>query len=312
MDTPNSKIKKLFFRKLISSYTFSDNISTVFSMMTDSIALKHFLELTDSSITYYLDVSNITKKFEKDSELLISFDSQTPVILKVENIIETDCFCQISWIAKGNVNGKIFFCDFNFHYMEENKTLFAAVYYIPKNIDYHGNLAFANEETKRQKYYQIINEYLINKEYLKCQTHICKIKADFEFALLYVSNIKIMSELFGELVYTSTKTFERGTKIFMLVPSGPSSKEEVSINAKEIRKSDKEVVLGMSVSFKKNKKLSSYVTFDMLSDDGEQILIIIKEKYNTFLTKNELDQMSLGKIKGLKHIAKVLEKRGHK
>lgn len=292
---------------MASSFLFSENISTIFMIVRDATLLRKFLSSTDGSLVYFVDIKNFSRFFKKDSECLVSMDQDNPVLLKVETIFETDYYCKIVWEARTQFKNIAFKCEFHFHYVDDSTTYFMGLYHIPVRSQKDAELIFSYDESLRKRYYFTINEYLLSKQYNKTHTEILKAKADFKFSVKLITNVKIVSELLGDFVYSSTKQFEKGTKILTMIHLENNSKNEVLINVKEAKKSQKEIFFGMSINHKK-KEREVYVTFHMQSENGEDILIIFTtHSYQPFSYKY-MELIRSTKVKFLKRICRVMEK----
>lgn len=295
------------YKKLVTCQVFSENITTFFTVINDFSLLKQFLTFSDKISTYYLNISNFSRFYKRGSQLIIPLDKKNYIVLTVLKIIQSEYFCQIYWNAKKNNKEEYFYCEFNFHYKSEFETFFLGIYYIPKFLGNHSELMFQKEDIKRKHYYTMINDYLISKDYHKTQTEVYKIIGDFKFFLKLITNVKIMSDFVGKLIYSSGKDFERGTKMYVKVDK---SKSELLINCKNVIKNKNEFFCNAEVYNKVTKYRSSF-SLHILSN-GKEILIIFTNTYNFLLTQDHIQRLSSSKSNIINQLRSVMEKHNNK
>ena len=298
MSYPNF-IKRENYKKLASTFIFSDNIHNVFNIVKDVTLFKSFITSKEKIFNYHM--STLSNCYEEGSEFLISLDKDTYIKLTIRNLVETDYSCQISWEATTNVEGKHFFCEFNFYAEEEYKTLFAAIYYIPKEMEKDSDFIFCSEERMRMEHYRLINLYLLRKQYLKTQTEVYKMKGDTDYLINMITNINVVSRMCGELVYTSSPKIINGAKISLKIKG--KNDDNLHIKVKEVRQEKKGLTCEAAV-FTKDKKIDSYLTLELISNDNKENLVILTNKYFTRLNKDQLKEVSALKLNFLSKLKK--------
>ena len=112
-------------KKVFSQYCFHHPLSLVWQILTNS-SLISFLQPNIQNFTdYYIAYQTHSIRYEIGSKFKVQLGEQLILDIEIDNIIETDYFCQIQW--KGSINNILllrFHCLFDFHSIEENQTLF--------------------------------------------------------------------------------------------------------------------------------------------------------------------------------------------
>lgn len=258
------KEKKIFTNKYISTFIFDAPLEIVWNILKNPSLIHNF----NSNEIYFgkNNYSSQTLKFsyEIGTKFNLFFNS-SQFIYHIENIIETDYFNQIHWICYQNNN---FLppvkCIFTLYYYNE-KTLFTSEYYFPK---YYNYLRLKEDEKNRQKYYNSIQKYIINYDYLKYFILSLDIEGDFNIACLLFDNIKTISNINCDVVkYNSNLFIEKNELEFKFKNSNLYNGEDVIVKA----------TLGQ-IEQNKEKHRKIYEMF--LDTRGSKLRVIIDIKKN--------------------------------
>jgi hypothetical protein len=216
---------------------------------------------------FYINNTNIY--FDENTQVIFHISDKIYNILNVNYLIETDYFYEISWttkfIDKEKNDNQFMICNMILTSDIEDQTNFFVDYLFPsKNYIQF----FKEEEIKRQKYYQYLEKYIKNKEYLKKFTNKILIKGDYEQGSNLFDHIKLVTELYSEVVSASLgKLFTKDNELILKI------KNKKLYNNQEVYV---KYILGKKIINSKIKKNVYEIHMSMLHSIATKGLITIE------------------------------------
>ena len=134
-------------KKVFSQYCFSQPLTLVWQILTNSSLISFLQPKIQNFKNFNISYHPHSIHYEIGSKFQVQLCLQIYLNIEIENIIETDYFCQIKW--KGSINNILllhFHCMFEFYSIEENKTLFLCRYLIKYLNKESSQLLQFNEE----------------------------------------------------------------------------------------------------------------------------------------------------------------------
>lgn len=297
-------------KRMIYQYCFSHPLGLVWKILTNpsliSILQPNFHNFKNYQLSYQSD----SLEYQVGSRFEVKLGGSCLLNVEIDNIIETEYFCQIRW--KGTIPNFLllsFTCLFSFHYLEEYKTMFVSNY----NITYHNpesaQLILFDENKKRYMYYMYINNFISTKEYLTMQIETINIKGHFAFARKIMNNVKIIFELIGEMKYCSGDITKEGAVfIFILHKLNPLTKEMILIiKIDQIKIENRYMKLKLTLSDKKNILPKRTITIEVNKNKNNNMLFVFAHKFVRPINEEQINALSVIKKNVLKKLAKIIE-----
>ena len=211
----NKSISKENF--YLSFFFFDAPIGIVWNIIKDPTLIQILNKgYNFTNINNILINKNIITSYEIGTKFQNYFDKSSHFIYEIENIIETDYFCKIIWkcsLINNPLNLPEIKCIFDLYY-NENKTIFTALYIIPK---YYNKIFLINQEKKRQKYYTFIERYIVNNDYLKYFNLSININGDYNKACILLYDIKLITSLYSEIISYNSNFFIKNNELIIRI-----------------------------------------------------------------------------------------------
>ena len=201
----------------LSHFIFNAPLGIVWNIVKDPTIIQNFnkgynfINFNNISIN-----NNIITSYEIGTKFQNYFDKSSNFIYEIKNIIETDYFCKIIWkcsLIDNPLNLPHIKCIFDLYY-NENKTIFTAMYIFPK---YYNKIFLLNEEKKRQNYYNFIERYIVNNDYLKNFNLSIYIKGDYNKACILLYDIKLITSLYSTIVSCNSNLFIKNNELIIRI-----------------------------------------------------------------------------------------------
>ena len=201
----------------LSQFIFNAPIGILWNIIKDPTHIQNFnkgnnfLNLNDISIN-----NNIITSYEIGTIFQNCYNKSSHFIYEIENIIETDYFCEIIWkcsLINNTLNLPHIKCIFDLYY-NENKTIFTAKYIFPK---YYNKKFLLEQEKKRQKYYNCIQRFIVNNDYLKYFNLSININGDYNKACILLYDIKLITSLYSEIISYNSNFFIKNNELIIRI-----------------------------------------------------------------------------------------------
>jgi hypothetical protein len=257
----------------LSQFIFNAPIGILWNIIKDPTHIQNFnkgnnfLNLNDISIN-----NNIITSYEIGTIFQNCYNKSSHFIYEIENIIETDYFCEIIWkcsLINNTLNLPHIKCIFDLYY-NENKTIFTAKYIFPK---YYNKKFLLEQEKKRQKYYNSIEKVIKNDEYLKNFILSITIKGDFYKAYRLLYDIKLMTSLYSDILKYNSNLFEKNNELIIKI------KNKKFYNGKDVIVKYK---VGELIKNESIPKILFELFMNSMNSKGKIIVGVEKNKLNSF------------------------------
>ena len=201
----------------LSQFIFNAPIGILWNIIKDPTHIQNFnkgnnfLNLNDISIN-----NNIITSYEIGTIFQNCYNNSSHFIYEIENIIETDYFCEIIWkcsLINNTLNLPHIKCIFDLYY-NENKTIFTAKYIFPK---YYNKKFFLEQEKKRQKYYNCIQRFIVNNDYLKYFNISIYINGNYNKVCILLYDIKLITSLYSEIISYNSNLFIKNNELIIRI-----------------------------------------------------------------------------------------------
>lgn len=297
-------------KKVFSQYCFHHPLNLVWRILTNSTLISFLQPNLQNFTDYYIAYQTQSIRYQIGSKFKVQIGEQLVLFIEIDDIIETDYFCQIKW--KGSIDNILllrFHCLFNFISVEENQTLFICNYFINYYSKESAQLLQFDEEKNRHKYYMYISNFITTKQYLTFNIEAITIKGIFSFVKKIVSSTRIIFELVGDIKYSSDKELKEGTHFLIQMNKIKNLSMDVVASIKIIvmRATKSTVKFKCSVKDKTNSLPNRLVTFDMYKNDNDNIMIIYTHKFDRPIEGSTLQVFTTIKKYLLDKLSKIIQ-----
>ena len=270
-------------KKVFSQYCFSHPLTLVWQILTNSSLISFLQPKNQNFQNFNISYQPHSIHYEIGSKFQVQLCLQIYLNIEIENIIETDYFCQIKW--KGSINNILllhFHCMFEFYSIEENKTLFLCRYLIKYLNKESSQLLQFNEENNRHKYYLYISKFITTKQYLLFNIEEITVKGLFSFVKKIVSSTRTVFELIGDIKYSSDREIKEGTNFIIEINKIENLAKNVVASVKIIQIAEMKNTVRFKCFVKDITKSlpNRIVTFDIYKNDNHNITIIYIHKFD--------------------------------
>ena len=317
MENKNREFISKLKYKYNTNYKFNCSIDILWDILKDQTNLynnninSHFF----GDFPFYINNTNIY--FDENTQVTFHLSNKVLSILNVNYLIETDYFYEISWIIKMIDKEKktkdFMICNMILTSDIENQTNFFADYLFSSE---NYIKVLKEEEIRRYYYYKFLEKYIEKQEYLKKFTNKILIKGNYEKGSALFDHIKLVTELYSEVVSASLgKLFKKDNELILKI------KNNKLYNGQEVFV---KYVLGKKIINSKTKKnvyeihmsmLHSIATKGLITIEINQTFFIesyfflsVTFEFNENLEKTNLFFWKTCTVKFLKKMKKIMDK----
>jgi len=317
MENKNKEYLSKLKYKYNTNYKFNCSIDILWEILKDQTNLYNNNINSNFFGNYPFYINNTNIYFDENTQVIFYLSDKIFSILKVNYLIETDYFYEISWIIKmvdkEEKKDNFMICNMILTSDIENQTNFFADYLFSSE---NYMKIFKEEEINRYYYFKFLEKYIEKQEYLKKFTNKILIKGNYEKGSALFDHIKLVTELYSEVVSASLgKLFKKDNELILKI------KNNKLYNGQEVFV---KYVLGKKTINAKTKKniyeihmsmLHSIATKGLITIEINQTVFIesyfflsVTFEFNENLEKTNLFFWKTCTVKFLKKMKKIMDK----
>ena len=317
MENKNKEYLSKLKYKYNTNYKFNCSIDILWEILKDQTNLYNNNINSNFFGNYPFYINNTNIYFDENTQVIFYLSDKIFSILKVNYLIETDYFYEISWIIKmvdkEEKKDDFMICNMILTSDIENQTNFFADYLFSSE---NYMKIFKEEEINRYYYFKFLEKYIEKQEYLKKFTNKILIKGNYEKGSALFDHIKLVTELYSEVVSASLgKLFKKDNELILKI------KNNKLYNGQEVFV---KYVLGKKTINAKTKKniyeihmsmLHSIATKGLITIEINQTVFIesyfflsVTFEFNENLEKTNLFFWKTCTVKFLKKMKKIMDK----